>query len=587
MSLEEKRAHAQKLMAASQLTEAQALFEEILKENRTDAQSWYSLGLVNGALNELPHAIQCFKNMLMLSPDSAGGYFNLGKAYLMTGHTNEAIACYRKALELKPDWIPLLVELGNTLLRRGQLQEALSCLKNAVIAEPNNMDALFGAAFALQKLERFDEAAAAYEAVLSKQLIHAKALQELTEVLMRLQRYDDVIEWCHKVQTEEPDNPVAYTIESRVLLIKGDWQQAYAVLEPLIKRYPHSSAVALAFLAVCLRSGQPKEAIAMARRVLSSGSEKNPVVMADLNYELARVLDNQANYEEAFKSAVSANGLLPGPAFDSAQHQAAVISPSIQAFSSDYFASAERATIATDSLIFIVGMPRSGTSLLEQILDSHSEVAGAGELGLVNRLAQKVASITGAKEPYPHCVKYLTEAQSNELAQEYLDSVASLSEKARYVVDKMPQNFIHLGLINTLFPQAKIIQCLRDPRDIGLSCFFQNFRYEQSYSRNLVTLAEYYNQYQVLMIHWQDTIDSAMTQVNYESVVAEPEQTLQALCEFLGLPWEPECLMFYENPRIVATASNEQVRQALHGGSVQRWKHYEHHLAPLLNTLVE
>jgi len=587
MSLEEKRAQAKKLMAISRLSEAKALFEEICKEERTDADSWFSLGLVNGALNQLPHAIQCFKNVLMLAPESADAYFNLGKAYLVSGYSKEAVACYRKALEFKPDWTPLMIELGNILLRRGELTEGLKCLKKALEAEPENIDALFGVAFALQRLERFEEAATAYSVVLSKQLIHAKALQELTQVLLTLQRYDEVIDWCHKVQAEQPESPVAYTIESRVLLIKGEWQQAYAVLEPLIKQYPHSSAVALAFLALCQRTGQEAEAVAMAHRVLSSGSEKDPIVIADLNYEIARILDRQANYEEAFKFAVAANNAIPGPKFDAPGHDAAVIQPSIATFSSDYFASAKRASIATDSLIFIVGMPRSGTSLLEQILDSHSEVAGAGELSLVNMLAQQVYAMTGGKEPYPHCVKNLTGAQCDELAQQYLDSVASLSKNARYVADKMPQNFIHLGLINTLFPQAKIIQCVRDPRDIGLSCFFQNFRHEQSYSRNLVSLGQYFQQYQQLMTHWENTIDSAMAKIFYEELVTQPEETLQSLCEFLDLAWEPECLRFYENPRIVATASNEQVREALHSASAYRWKHYEHHLSPLVNALVQ
>ncbi len=235
--------------------------------------------------------------------------------------------------------------------------------------------------------------------------------------------------------------------------------------------------------------------------------------------------------------------------------------------------------------LFIVGMPRSGTTLTEQIVSSHPEVTGAGELPLIGQVARKIGFDRSDLTPYRHQVISMTRGQSHELAQEYLASVRKKFPNSRHVADKLPLNFEHLGLIAILFPSARIIHCRREPIDTCVSCFMQALNRSHAYSTDLTTLGLYYREYHGLMEHWRQSLPLPIHEVRYEKLVANQESETRALISFLGLPWDDACLKYFETSRAVRTLSRWQVRQPIYSSSVERWRHYAGHLQPLIAAL--
>jgi hypothetical protein len=230
-------------------------------------------------------------------------------------------------------------------------------------------------------------------------------------------------------------------------------------------------------------------------------------------------------------------------------------------------------------------MPRSGTSLVEQILASHPQVFGAGELRNVGNLVSKMTPMLDAQQGFPRCTHKLTQHIANTLAQEYLGALDALSPDAVRVTDKMPHNFMYLGIINLLFPGARVIHCTRHPLDTCLSIYFQYFNASHAYAYDLEQIGTHYREYERLMAHWRQVLDIPMLEVSYEELVTSPEEMIPKLVEFCGLEWDPACLRFYEKKRFVNTASYDQVRQPLHPKSIGRWKHYEQSLGALKSVL--
>jgi hypothetical protein len=230
-------------------------------------------------------------------------------------------------------------------------------------------------------------------------------------------------------------------------------------------------------------------------------------------------------------------------------------------------------------------MPRSGTSLVEQILASHPQVYGAGELtALTDAIGAHTARAWTGGRPYPECLDGLTVEVADRMAAGYLATIDALDTTATYVTDKMHQNFAHVGMIDLLFPDAYVIHCTRDPLDTCLSCYL-SFLQGNDHAQDLEHLGFFYRDYQRLMGHWTSVLDVPIIEVKYEDVVRDTEVQTHRLLDWLGLPWDDRCLRYYENRRAVATLSAEQVRKPIYTSSVGRWKHYERHLGRLISAL--
>jgi hypothetical protein len=233
-------------------------------------------------------------------------------------------------------------------------------------------------------------------------------------------------------------------------------------------------------------------------------------------------------------------------------------------------------------------MPRSGTTLVEQIIASHPSAYGAGELTEIIDIASALSAELGTSIPYPLCLRQMDRKAVDHRARRYLNYIEGLSPSAaRVVTDKMPDNYRHLGLIALLFPKARIIHCIRNPLDTCFSCFSQHFAGGHFYSYDLRNLGRYYRLYESLMAHWHNTLDIPIMDVHYEDLVRNPEAISRSLVEFCGLKWSPKCLQFHKDSRDVVTASFDQVRQPLYTGSIDRWKRYEEYLGPLQEGLAQ
>jgi len=235
--------------------------------------------------------------------------------------------------------------------------------------------------------------------------------------------------------------------------------------------------------------------------------------------------------------------------------------------------------------VFIVGMPRTGTTLVEQILSSHPEVHGAGELPDISSIAGTMKQYAIPKTDFPECVANLPENAFAGFADAYLRRLRTFDHSAVRIIDKMPANFLHLGLIAILFPEAKVIHCQRHPLDTCLSCYFQRFRRGHDYSFNLTHLGLYYREYQRLMQHWKAVLPVAPYELHYSELVADQEAVSKKLIDFIGISWDDRCLNFHDNSRPVTTASNWQVRRPMNRAGLDRWKNYDQHLGALREAL--
>jgi tetratricopeptide (TPR) repeat protein len=322
-------------------------------------------------------------------------------------------------------------------------------------------------------------------------------------------------------------------------------------------------------------------------RTLLADPQLAPDDRARLHFGLAHICDRAKAYDEAFAHFRQANALRrrasqeAGKAFDAEKHRARV-DRIIATCDAAYFRRVGGLGRDTERPVFIVGMPRSGTTLVEQILSSHPDVFGAGELKDISRLSKRVPSRPGAADRYPDSLARLDEAAASTLADQYLQHIDKLAGTATRVIDKMPNNYLHLGLIAALFPRARVIHCRRDPMDVCFSCYVQDF---QDWTSDQGDLARYYWEYERLMKHWRLVLPLPVLEVVYEELVEDSEAIIRELVSFCGLDWDHRCLAHHENPRAVRTPSLLQVRQPVYKSSVGRWRHYAAHLQPLLEAL--
>ncbi|MDH3412537.1 MAG: sulfotransferase, partial [Gammaproteobacteria bacterium] len=301
----------------------------------------------------------------------------------------------------------------------------------------------------------------------------------------------------------------------------------------------------------------------------------------DLHFALGKINDDCGRYAEAFDHYQKANAERAARIKFDVDAAKAEVTRLMQIFDTGFFNQRSDYGDSSELPVFIVGMPRSGTTLVEQILSAHPEVHAAGELMDINELAGGLRRRLSSSADYPECVEKIDAATSRKLAGEYLSGLRRRDPNALRITDKLPGNYMLLGLIALLLPRARIIYCRRHPLDVALSIYFTDFRAGHHYSYALEHIAAHFSQFTRLMDHWGRVIPAPMLEVRYEQVVAEPDAQIRRLLEFLGLDWDARCLEFQKVNRPVHTASAWQVRQPLYASSVARWQRYAQHLGVL------
>lgn len=405
--------------------------------------------------------------------------------------------------------------------------------------------------------------------------------QELAQHLVAQGRIDEALQHSARALSLAPADP-NYVIVHALVLEKADRdEESWGLAEPLIAAGNNHGALLALYGALSSKLGRDRESVAVFERALKSREvEASRDTCANVHFMLGQVLERLGQYDRAFTHFRTANeiGRTTRAAHDPDDHSHRV-SNVIRYFTPRRLHSLPRAMHDDRRPVFIVGMPRSGTSLVEQIVASHPSVFGAGEIDLLSRLAMTrgTGSVRG---PWDE----LTIGRADELAAQYLAHIASLKPgDATCVTDKMPENFLRLDAVEILFPGARIIHCVRDPLDTCFSCYATNFENGHAYAFDLAHLGAYYADYRRLMDHWKRVLSVPIFDVRYEDLVLAPEANVRRLLEFLELPWDERCLKFHENKRHVRTASREQVRRPIYTSSIGRWKNYQ----TLLDELIE
>ncbi len=359
-------------------------------------------------------------------------------------------------------------------------------------------------------------------------------------------------------------------------------EEACVRIRPLMAAAPDNADVITTFASVAHRLGEEEKAVAMLEGLLARDDLLATKREAAL-FALGKLCDARGRFSDAFEYYRAANSVR-SHAFDLPEFRERCVRIS-ETFTKELLRRLPRAGNESALPIFIVGMPRSGTSLVEQILSSHPAVFGAGELTWLDHLSDTLAQRLGTTTDYPECALDLSMRALDAAAGEYLALLRSYAPKAERVVDKMPGNFMHLGLIEVLSPGSRIIHIAREPLDNCLSCYFQNFTHGHGYTADLGTLGAVYREYERLMEHWRSTLTHPLLELRYENLVENQEAESRRLLEFCGLPWDARCLRFHDTRRVVRTASYDQVRRPMYRDSLARHRHYEAFLGNLRDAL--
>ena len=542
-------------------------------------------GIVLLAAGRARDAEASLREAVELKHDDAIAHFHLGNTLATLGNFNGAVASLRLAVEHAPDNAPARTNLALACRSAGRFDEAIEAYGEAIRLDPVSAELHAGHGFVLHRRGRLDQAVAAYREALRLEPMHpmvAETWVNLANALRDSGALDEAIAAYETALAMRPGLNQALAGQADIHERKRDFAAARALLVPLVEAGNASPAIALAYGRLAERFGEREQAVALIERILKEGG-----LLAQqqqlLHFALGKLYDDGEAWDMAFAHFQTANDLFE-TSYDP-WDQSRAFAGLIAAFARDTMAALPRAGVASTLPVFIVGMPRSGTTLVEQILASHPEVTGGGELTDISDIANSLPGRLGTEEDYPDCISGLTQAVVDECARRCLGRLAAIGGGATRVTDKTPLNFSHLGLIALLFPGAGVIHTTRDSRDTCLSCYFQNFGERHGYSRHLAHLGTFHNDYRRIMAHWRETLDVPILGVAYEDLVREPERVSREIVDFCGLPWDEACLRFFDNPRFVGTASYDQVRRPIYTASLERWRHYSRHLEPLLAAL--
>ncbi len=534
------------------------------------------------ALGQSEDAVECLRQALVLKADSAPLHHELGKALLAQQKAEQAMDCFHQAIKIDATNIQYFLDRGLCFLGQGDLIAAARDFSICTEMQPNYVPALINLGMIALAEDRLQDAMIYYKKALTADPASTETLCNIGHLLLLMHDYEGALAHYRQAARIAPDDPIAAAGEASALERQGDKEAALHRLEPFLETENTHSRIACAFATASSAKKQERNAAALMERVLQKQFLTRDE-QTNLHFELGRLYDRFGEYDKAFRHYAQGNAAVPR-CFDRDRHSSA-IDEMISTFSVDFFAQTKPASNTDEMPIFIVGMSRSGTSLIEQILDSHPNVHGAGELEKIKKIAARLAQQGGSMGTLPQYLTRIRRGEIDQQAMTHLTWLHAVAPGARFVTDKMPSNYMFLGLIALLFPKARVIHCRRNPMDSCLSCYFHQFARGHDYSYDLGNLGHYYREYERLMRHWRETLPLRMIDIQYEQLIEKFEPVTRGLLDFLGLDWNPACLAFHRNPRLVSTASYDQVRQPLYSRSAGRWRNYEQHLKPLGKAL--
>jgi tetratricopeptide (TPR) repeat protein len=537
--------------AKGDLDQAIDYFNRSLVCDGSNVITWNDLGNAQVAAGRCQVAVTAFEQALRLRPEFGEAHNNLGVAFERLREWERAVQCFREAIRFMPDFAPAYNNLGLAFKGQGNLPDAAQALEQAVSLQRDNSDMAYNLGVILHLQGEHERAAHCYRQSLIVNPDNLEASNNLAIVLKEQGHLAESIATFRYVLNDQPDFAMGYYNLSE-FVADGRYQFSAEELQRI-------------------------------RALLASGR----CTAADRSlccFALGNALDQLGSFDEAFAYYEKGNELRKhtlqesGVGFNACRHEARV-DRIIDAYDSDYFAAVKEWGLDSEVPIFIVSVPRSGSTLVEQVLASHPQVFGAGELGDVSQFFKARAQATADA-----AFVVRSQEEASTLANEFVRRLGKLSSGFERVTIKNLENHLHLGLIATLLPRARIVYCRRDALDVCLSCYFQNFN-DAHFSWSLEDIGSYYRAYEKLMAHWSKVLPSQIHEVCYEDLVHNQQAVTRKLIEFCGLDWDEQCLSFYDTRRVVRTASAIQVRKPMSTRAIGRWKHYRAHLDPLYRAL--
>ena len=537
------------------LNDAITSYNKAISIKNDYADVYNNMGNAFQEKGDMKEAIKAYKNALSLRPNYAEAYNNIGDAFQEEGEHEKAIKAFNQALSIKPDFAEAFYNLGITLKDQGELQKAAEAFNKALSIKPDHAETYNSLGATLSKLGRFEESESSYKRALSLKPDYAEVYNNLGATLKEQGKLEEAEECITQAITSKPD-----------------YAEAHRQLSFIKKFYEYDEQ----FL-----------------KMEELYNDKNISLeqLCHLNFGLAKASEDLGEYDKSFKHYSEGNALRKKLLKYDISHDIKVFKqlkasyPSIPSISLDI-----KSFTNNPTPVFIIGMPRSGTTLVEQIISSHSQVTGAGELPYVAQLNGIMTQELNSVEPYNNSntmeLLKITENSLLTFRESYLTKLKSLSNGNIIVTDKMPHNFKHTGLIACAFPEAKIIHVKRNP---AATCWANYKQYFVSktigYCYDLKDIVDYYGLYKDIMSFWNTSIGDRIYELDYELLTINQEDETRKLIKHLGLSWEDRCLSPEDNKRNVATTSNLQVREKVYQGSSEQWKRFKPFLNGVLDNL--
>ncbi len=565
------------LAAQGEYARAIAHFENAIALHPGHADAHNNLGLVFAAQGRLADATAKYQRALALSPDHALAHANMGGALSRQGKAEEAIAHYRRALSVAPGMITVQSNLGVLLVDQGRSGEAMVHLECALALQPGNPDIHNNLGVALMAQGKLTEAIAHYQRALALNASHSNAHANLGTALAEQGRNAEALAHLETALELNPNHVEAHNTLGNLYKHQGQFGDALAHFDRAIALRPDYGQAYLNRSEI--KSYRPGDPEVTAMETLAGGQGLSTPKAVNLHFALAKALEDCGEYARAFEHMHRGNTLKRGLVHYDEGDAQEFFRRTAAAFDRGLIGRLQGLGDPSAAPIFVLGMPRSGSSLIEQILASHRQVYGAGELGDFEATVRSALA-------YPEGAAALDEAMLRKIGAGYLARLPAIPDDKTQIVDKLPGNYLYLGLIRLALPNARIIHTVRNPIDTCLSCYSKLFTFGHHYTYDLRELGRFYRAYTELMAHWRAVLPAdSMLDVSYEDVVEDLEGQARRIIEYCGLPWDDNCLNFDKNDRAVKTASSVQVRRPLFRTSMERWRRYQDGLGPLINEL--
>nr|VFJ48959.1 MAG: Tetratricopeptide (TPR) repeat [Candidatus Kentron sp. DK] len=565
--------------------EALESYDRVIALRSDLAEVWYNRGIVLARLERPEQALESYDRALRLRPDHLDARHNRGIVLQKLGRLEEVLASYDEALRRRPDDADTWYSRGDALKELDRLDAAVESYDQAILLRPEHADTHCHRGLALEELERAKEALESYDEALRLAPDHADAHSGRGSVLMELGRMEEALESCDRAIRLAPDRAGAYGKRANILKTTGQLDKAIRDCERALALDPDLAGVYGTLGAV--RKFQPGDPRVEKMEALLAKPNLREADRRLLCFALADAYEGLGDYDRSFGHLEEGNRLRKRELGYTIDKDKRIDARVREIFSTrDRPPTAPPGALAPIRPLFIVGMPRSGTSLVEQILASHSKVHGAGELGTMTQLIDKIPPSEPNRENSGETAHPLPEVAVDVVRDGYLAALTGLNVPETVITDKMPLNFRWIGFILAAFPEARIIHTNRDPLAICWSNYKHNFKGKGlGYAYDLGDLAAFYRMYQGLMAFWRERYPEAIYDLSYERLTENQEEETRRLLAFCALEWEDQCLAFHKTQRPVRTASAVQVRKRMYRGSSEAWRNYEEHLRPLITAL--